>query len=161
MSNVSIKPIIILENIRSAFNVGSILRTADALWYDVILSWYTPHPDEKMQISKTSLWAEKHVFIKRFWNTSDTFDYISWKWCKLFVWETGDDYLPLHWIWWDHLSSRNNFALLVWNEKTWVTSESLARCDYCVWIPMNWFKESLNVSQAAAILMWHFSFLSQ
>ena len=58
--------VVLLENIRSAYNVWNIIRTADALWWDVWLSWYTPHPDEQIKVTKTSLGAEKTVWLKRF-----------------------------------------------------------------------------------------------
>lgn len=47
--------IVILENIRSAYNVGNVVRTADALGQDVRITGYTPSPLEHPKVKKTSL----------------------------------------------------------------------------------------------------------
>ena len=62
------KNIVILENIRSAYNVGNIIRTADALGYDVVLSGFSPSPFDDEKVRKTSLGAEEYVGIQQFWN---------------------------------------------------------------------------------------------
>ncbi|USN55428.1 MAG: hypothetical protein H6765_02245 [Candidatus Peribacteria bacterium] len=64
------KPVVVVENIRSAYNVGNIIRTADALGYDIVLSGYTAHPEEG-RVSKTSLGAEEHVHIQQYWNPTE------------------------------------------------------------------------------------------
>jgi tRNA G18 (ribose-2'-O)-methylase SpoU len=57
---------IILENIRSAYNVGNIIRTADALGRNVRLVGYTPSPLDNSKVRKTSLGAEENVEIQQF-----------------------------------------------------------------------------------------------
>jgi len=57
---------IILENLRSAYNVWNIVRTADALWRDVIIAWYTPSPLSHTKVQKTSLGAEQMIRIYEF-----------------------------------------------------------------------------------------------
>jgi len=147
------KPLIVLENIRSAYNVGNIIRTADALGYDVVLSGFTPHPEHKTQVKKSSLWAEKSVKLYHFWNTSDAITWIQEEWYMLIVAES--------WEWSKELNSIDPWAepvaLLVWNENTWVLQETLDQANKIVHIPMRWEKESLNVGQAAAICMRYFS----
>ncbi len=49
------RKVVILENIRSAYNCGNIIRTADALGREVWLVGYTPHPEEQSKVKKTSL----------------------------------------------------------------------------------------------------------
>jgi tRNA G18 (ribose-2'-O)-methylase SpoU len=49
------KNVVILENIRSAYNVGNIIRTADALGRDVRLTGYSPSPEDTQKVVKTSL----------------------------------------------------------------------------------------------------------
>ena len=51
---------VVVENLRSAYNVGNIIRTADALWRWVVFVWYTARPDHK-QVKKTALGAEETV----------------------------------------------------------------------------------------------------
>ena len=67
--------IIILENIRSAYNVGNIIRTADALGWQVRLTWYTPSPVDTQKVVKTSLGAEINVWLKQFGHTPEAIDY--------------------------------------------------------------------------------------
>ena len=53
--------VLILENIRSAYNVGNIIRTADALGWQVRLTGYSPSPEDTQKVGKTSLGAEHNV----------------------------------------------------------------------------------------------------
>lgn len=143
--------VIVLENIRSAYNVGTILRTADALGRDVILSWYSPHPEREEKVTKTSLGAEQAVEILSFRNPVEALTFLQKEGYQLIAAECTSDSIPL-----DDASSRlsnTNVAVIVWNEKTGVLQETLAACDTIVHIPMNGIKESLNVAEAAAIVM--------
>ena len=69
------KKIIILENIRSAYNVGNVIRTADALGREVRITGYTPSPLDHPKVKKTSLGAEDSVALKQFDYTSDAIAY--------------------------------------------------------------------------------------
>lgn len=68
------RPILILENIRSAYNVGTMIRTADALGRDVICGGFTAHPATQPKVKKTSLGAEEYVQILSFSETSAAID---------------------------------------------------------------------------------------
>lgn len=172
------KNIVILENIRSAYNVGNIIRTADALGYDVVLSGFTPSPfsdDEK--VSKTSLWAEQSIDIQEFWETNKALEYARSKGYALVAAEVVEGRsvsLSSFWTqwriswWWDPSTSSSfhsdsaqddeclgdGVAIIVGNENTGVLEESLEQVDHIIHIPMQGEKESLNVGQAAAIFMW-------
>ena len=69
------RKIIILENIRSAYNVGNVIRTADALGREVRITGYTPSPLDHPKVKKTSLGAEDSVALKQFDYTSDAIAY--------------------------------------------------------------------------------------
>jgi tRNA G18 (ribose-2'-O)-methylase SpoU len=58
--------VVILENVRSAYNVGNILRTADALGREVWIVGYTPSPIDNPKVRKTSLGAEENVHLQVF-----------------------------------------------------------------------------------------------
>lgn len=60
------KNIAILENIRSVYNVGNILRTADALGWDVWFTGYTATPESNPRVNKTALGAQDHVNWRAF-----------------------------------------------------------------------------------------------
>ena len=64
-------PLIVIENVRSAYNVGNIIRTADALGYHVVLSGYTASPDTDHRIHKTALGAQDNLEIIHFWDTKE------------------------------------------------------------------------------------------
>ncbi len=149
------KPAIALENIRSAYNVGNIIRTADALGFDVILLWYSPSPLENEKVLKTSLWAEKNVNLKQFYNTKKWIDFIKQNYNLLISAELTSNAIPLTEL--PKKIKNKSYCLLVGNEVNWVSLETLERSDIISFIPMKWVKESLNVCEAATIFMWHLS----
>jgi 23S rRNA (guanosine2251-2'-O)-methyltransferase len=143
---------IVLENLRSAYNVGNIVRTADALEWWVIWVGYTARADHK-QVRKTSLWAEEHIPKMEFDTIADFLDYAKKESLWLIAAELTQDSISLE----DFVcppERGDSWALIVGNEVTGVEAESLSQCDHIVHIPMLWLKESLNVWQAAAIMMW-------
>lgn len=147
------KNIIVLENIRSAYNTWNIIRTADALWRDVILSWYTPNPEEDEKVNKTSLWAENTISITQYWNPSETLIHLKNLWYFCIASEMTEGSIPVT----KKTTIDTPIAIIMWNEKTWVLKETLDSVDAVYHIPMKGVKESLNVWQAAAIMMWGFS----
>lgn len=149
------KNVIILENIRSAYNVWNVIRTADALNRDVWIIWYTPYPTEQPKVIKTSLWAEKNVWLKRFDYTKDAINFAKENWFLVFAAEICDWAKILDKDLQKDISSntKQNCAVIFWNEIDWVLEESLETVDQVVYIPMNWIKESMNVWQTAAIFM--------
>jgi len=147
------KNIIIIENVRSAYNVWNIIRTADALWWDVIISWYSPSPFKDPKVTKSSLWAENHINIQEFRETKAALHHAQKTWYTLIAAEITTSSLSLdkfskNWGW-----SSSNFAVIVGNEVEWVLPETLDVVDHIVHIPMKGQKASLNVWQAAAIFM--------
>ena len=63
--------VVILENIRSAYNVGNVVRTADALGRKVRITGYTPSPLDHPKVRKTSLGAEATTDIQQFDSSAD------------------------------------------------------------------------------------------
>jgi tRNA G18 (ribose-2'-O)-methylase SpoU len=147
---------IILENIRSCYNVWNIIRTADALWWDIILSWYTPSPFEETKILKTSLWSEKSINIKQFYNTADTIKFLRKNNYLIIVAEITNEAIPLNKFIKKNITDKNKIAIIFWNETDWVLKETMEKSDKIVYIPMKGIKESLNVWQSTAIFMREF-----
>jgi tRNA G18 (ribose-2'-O)-methylase SpoU len=147
------KNIILLENIRSAYNVWNIIRTADSLWRDVWLSGYTPHPVEQPKVVKTSLGAEENVWLQRFDNAKDAIKKARDLNLLVLAGELDDKAIAL-----DNVSDISNYSnrkiLILWNEVDGVLNSTLEAVDEIIYIPMNWVKESMNVGQSAAIFMW-------
>lgn len=143
--------IVILENIRSAYNVGNIIRTADALGRQVRLTGYTPSPVDTQKVVKTSLGAEQHVGLRQFWHTPEAIVSARELGMSIIAAEITKESLPL-----DQLSdgSHQGVAIVFWNEVDGVLASTLKLVDKVVHIPMQGIKESLNVGQSSAIFMW-------
>ena len=145
------KPAIALENIRSAYNVGNIIRTADSLWFDVILLWYSPSPFENEKVIKSSLGAENNVNLKQFYNVAKGLDFIKENY-DIFVWaELTQDAVSIY----DFKKNiKWNVCILMWNEVKGISLETMEQLDMISFIPMKWIKESMNVCEAASIFMY-------
>lgn len=144
--------VVVLENIRSAYNVGNIIRTADALWWDVWLCGYTPNPFEYKKVVKTSLGAEQKVSIKQFDYTKDVILYAKENGFEIIAAEISDWAIKLS-EYSNKIKADQNLAVIFGNEMDWVLKSSLELVDEIVYIPMKWVKESLNVGQTSAIFM--------
>lgn len=154
------KSVVVLENLRSAYNVWNIIRTADALGRDVWLVGYTPSPfalqKGKAKVAKTSLWAENHVGLRSFPSSIDALHFGTDLWYVHLAAEITGDAISL-----DSYISPKPVCLWMGNEVTWVEQETLATVDSVVMIPLRGMKESMNVWQAAAICMWHIGLLAK
>lgn len=142
--------ILILENIRSAYNTWVMLRTCDWLWRKAVLSGFTPRPEEDEKVAKTALGAEKEVVIGSFWSTREA---LIWAREHGYVLVAAEKTVDAQDVCDAHFSDKP-VALVMGNENTGVLQETLGLVDHIVHIPMQWMKESLNVAEAAAILMW-------
>ena len=144
------KRIVILENIRSAYNVGNIIRTADSLWWEVRIVWYTPSPVDNPKVVKTSLWAENTVWLRQFDFTIDAINEAHEMWLEVIAAELTENSVSL----WEYVcKSENWIAVIFWNEVDGVMEKTLKEVDAVVEIPMQWIKESMNVGQSTAIFM--------
>ena len=140
----------ILENIRSAYNVWNIIRTADALWREVWIVWYTPSPLDNPKVIKTSLWAENTVNLHQFDFTIDAINEAKKIWLQVVAAElTSDSISLLDFV----CQSESRIAVIFWNEVDGVMEKSLKEVDVVIQIPMRWIKESMNVGQSSAIFM--------
>lgn len=140
----------ILENIRSAYNVWNIIRTADALWREVWIVWYTPSPLDNPKVIKTSLWAENTVNLHQFDFTIDAINEAKKIWLQVVAAELTSDSISLS----DFVcQSESWIAVIFWNEVDGVLDLTLKKVDAVIEIPMKWVKESMNVGQSSAIFM--------
>ena len=126
------------------------IRTADALWWKVWITWYTPSPVDNSKVCKTSLWAEGTVWLRQFDFASDAIQEARSMWLEIIAAELTNNSVSL----WDFVcSSQNWIAVIFWNEVDWVMEKTLKEVDAVVEIPMHWIKESMNVGQSTAIFM--------
>ena len=142
--------VVILENIRSAYNVGNIIRTADALWWKVWLTGYTPSPVTVPKVKKTSLGAEENVDLKQFGFTQEAIDEAKSLALSVVAAEISSNAVAID----QYTRTWKGIAVVFGNEVEWVLETTLKSVDDIVYIPMNGVKESLNVGQSSAIVMW-------
>lgn len=143
--------IVVLENIRSAYNVGSVLRTADAfLLQAVYTTGYTPHPPHK-QIDKTALGAHESVFCRHFPDAESAINELKQNGFKVFAVEQAEHSTMLN-----ELSTEDSLkvAVVFGNEVTGVEQSTIQQCDGCIEIPQLGMKHSLNIAVAAGVVLW-------
>ena len=147
---------LILENIRSAYNVGAMFRTADATGVEkIFLVGHTPTPIDRFgrpqtEIKKTSLGASEYIS----WEHGETVDRIltrlqSDKVAVVAVEQTAESVLLSDFI------PPTDVAYVLGNEVEGVSRPVLQMADTIVELPMLGTKESLNVSVTAGVVLYH------
>ncbi|HEX2682504.1 MAG TPA: RNA methyltransferase [Ferruginibacter sp.] len=142
--------IAVLENIRSAYNVGSVFRTADAFLLEAIyITGYTCVPPHK-EIRKTALGAEDTVDWKQFKNAGEAIKALKEDGYKVFAVEQAVNSTKLQ----DLKISNDKIAVIFGNEVTGVEQDTIMQCDGCIEIPQLGMKHSLNIATAAGVVLW-------
>lgn len=141
---------LLLYNIRSLYNVGSIFRTSDsALLRELILCGYTPHPPRK-EIEKTALGAVDTVPWRYYADTTEAIAALRAEGYRILALELTDVRRN-----YDELTPADYpLCLVLGNEITGVDDEILDLCDGAIQIPMYGVKHSLNVGVAAGIAVF-------
>jgi len=143
--------IAVLENIRSAYNVGSVFRTADAFLLEgIYLTGYTCVPPHK-EIKKTALGAEDTVEWKHFANASAAIEALKAKGYKVYAVEQVVNSFSLEKITFD---AAEKIAVIFGNEVSGVEQDTIVNCDGCIEIPQLGMKHSLNIATAAGVVLW-------
>ena len=143
--------ILVLENIRSAYNVGSVFRTADAFLLNAIyITGYTCIPPHK-EIKKTALGAEETVDWKHFVNATEAIKNLKAAGYKVYAVEQAKDSLKLQNAAFD---TDDKIAVIFGNEVTGVEQDTILQCDGCIEIPQLGMKHSLNIATAAGVVLW-------
>ena len=147
--------VLILDNIRSSHNVGSIFRTADGAGVaKVFLCGYTPCPTDKFdrpnkEIAKTALGAEKVIPWEYAATTAEAVKSLKQADYQIIALEQAKDAINYREV---KLKDKN--AIILGEETKGIVPEVLAECDIVAEIPMLGQKESLNVSVAAGIILF-------
>lgn len=143
--------IIVLDNVRSQSNVGSIFRTADAFLTEAIyLCGITSTPPHR-EIQKTALGATESVSWKYFPETSTALNELKEKGYKIIAVEQAEGSVALQ-----DLSIENDrrYALIFGHEVNGVDQEIVNNCDLCVEIPQFGTKHSFNIAISVGIVLW-------
>jgi tRNA G18 (ribose-2'-O)-methylase SpoU len=143
--------VVVLDNIRSMHNVGSVFRTADAfLVKGIYLCGYTPQPPHR-DIHKTALGATETVEWKYFATTAEAVRALKEEEYRVVAVEQTVGSVPLPEF---SANLSGPLGVVFGNEVTGVGEEALALCDGSVEIPQWGMKHSLNISIAAGIVLW-------
>lgn len=143
--------IVILDNIRSCHNIGSVFRTSDALRVEkILLCGFTATPPNK-EIHKTALDAEKSVDWEYFSQTADAVNSLKMQGYQIFAVEQVENSIMLP----DFIPAPNKkFALVFGNEVKGVEQNVINLCDGAIEIPQFGTKHSFNISVSAGIVLW-------
>ena len=143
--------IVVLDNVRSMHNIGSVFRTSDAFLVEAIyLCGITATPPHK-DIHKTALGATESVSWKYFDNTHDALRQLQTQNIVLIGIEQTlgglslDDFNP---------EPDQKYAVIFGHEVRGVQQSVIDMCDQCLYIPQFGTKHSLNISVCAGIVIW-------
>ncbi len=145
--------IIVLDNIRSLNNIGSVFRTSDAFLVESIyLCGITSKPPHA-EIHKTALGAEFSVDWAYFDETTDAVIKLKKNGYTVFAIEQVTNSISLEKL---QLDKKNKYAVIFGNEVKGVQQEVVDICEGSIEIPQYGTKHSLNVSVTTGIIVWNF-----
>jgi len=147
--------IVVLDNIRSGYNVGSILRTSEFLGIKNIIGLgITPLPPHK-EVTKTSLGAEKKLIVERHFRFKDLVKKLKKERYIIVAIEQSKSSIPYY----KFKKKNKKLALVLGNELRGIDKKHLKLCDCILEIPkIGEIKESLNVSIAFSIVLSYLVF---
>lgn len=143
--------VVILDNVRSLHNIGSVFRTSDAFRVECIylcgITATPPHPE----MHKTALGAEFTVDWKYVNNAVEAVDNLRQEGYIVFSIEQAENSIMLEDM---RLEQGKRYAVVLGNEVKGVQQEVIDHSDGCIEIPQYGTKHSLNVSVTAGIVIW-------
>ncbi len=145
--------ILVLDNVRSLHNIGSVFRTCDAFLVEQIILCGISSCPPQPEIHKTALGAEFSVDWSYEEDCLQALRHLREQGYRLFAAEQATGSISLSDL---HLDAKQKYALVLGNEVRGVQQEALDLCHHCVEIPQYGTKHSLNVSVATGILVWSF-----
>jgi 23S rRNA (guanosine2251-2'-O)-methyltransferase len=145
--------ILVLDNIRSSYNVGAIFRTSDAFLIEkIFLCGITPTPPHK-EIYKTAIGAENSVHWEYGEKISEVLNSLQIQGFEVIGLEQTKESIALH----NHVwKEGTKFAIVLGNEVDGISNEALSYCKTCIEIPQFGTKHSFNVAVSCGIILWDF-----
>jgi 23S rRNA (guanosine2251-2'-O)-methyltransferase len=145
--------VIVLDNVRSMNNVGSVFRTADGfLLESIILCGFTPQPPHR-DIAKTALGATESVHWQYAAQTIDAVLQLQQDGYIVIAIEQVHNSINLEKF---PIDAKQKYALVLGNEVEGVAADVIAQCDAVIEIPQAGSKHSFNISVSMGIVSWHF-----
>jgi len=144
---------LVLDNIRSMHNIGSIFRTADGFAVEqIILCGISGQPPHR-EIEKTALGATQSVNWKYYKSTTDAIADLRSESYQIIAMEQAEGSIKLN----EFLPEPSKkYALILGNEVFGVSDEAMKEIDACIEIPQFGTKHSFNVVVSAGIVLWDF-----
>ena len=145
--------IVILDDVRSMHNVGSVFRTSDAFRLEAVYLCGITSTPPSAEIHKTALGAEDSVDWKYYTDVCEAVRELQSKGYEVYAVEQAEgstmlqDFIPLN---------NRKYAVILGNEVKGVHQEVIDMCDGCLEIPQYGTKHSMNVSVTGGIIIWHF-----
>ena len=143
--------IIVLDNIRSLHNIGSVFRTADAFFIENIYLCGICATPPHNEIHKSALGAEDSVPWKYFNETSEAIKTLQENEFTLIAIEQTEKSISLEKF---AIDKTKKYALIFGNEVKGIQQEVVNRCDHSIEIPQFGTKHSFNISVSAGIVLW-------
>ncbi|MBJ11164.1 MAG: RNA methyltransferase [Flavobacteriales bacterium] len=145
--------VIVLDNVRSAHNVGSVFRTSDAFLVEKIcLCGITPTPPHK-EIRKTALGASESVNWQYYANSMECIQELTTCGYHIISIEQADKAIMLY----DFNPKKNmKYALVLGNEVKGVDQSIVSASNTVIEIPQYGTKHSLNISVSSGVVIWDF-----
>lgn len=148
----------VLDNVRSALNVGSFFRTCDAFAIErIALCGITATPPDR-EIHKTALGAELTVAWNRYATTTECIEQLKNEGYTVLAIEQVENSVMLQNLGnlIDSSANDKKYALIFGNEVDGVSQQAVDMCDGAIEIPQAGTKHSLNVSVAGGVVLWNF-----
>jgi tRNA G18 (ribose-2'-O)-methylase SpoU len=146
--------IVVLDDVRSMHNVGSVFRTGDAFRIEAVYLCGITSTPPNAEIHKTALGAEDSVEWKYFDTVLEAVEVLKADGYEVYSVEQAhgstmlQEFIPKY---------NNRYAVILGNEVKGVHQEVIDASDGCLEIPQFGTKHSMNVSVTAGIIMWHFA----
>ena len=145
--------IIILDDVRSLHNIGSVFRTSDAFLIEKIyLCGITATPPNK-EINKTALGATDTVAWEYTKDVLEVIKKLKEEKIKIFSVEQTENAIMLNNF---QVNTNEHYALIFGNEVKGVAQEAIDICNGVIEIPQIGSKHSLNISVSVGVVVWHF-----
>ena len=145
--------IVVLDNIRSMHNVGSVFRTADAFLVEAVYLCGITSTPPHAEIHKTALGAENTVDWRHYEDTHVALEELKAQGYIVFAIEQAEGSTKLPNL---KLDKNGKYAVILGNEVKGVQQSVVDDCDGCIEIPQYGTKHSLNVSVTGGIIIWEF-----
>ena len=150
----SIPLVLVLDNLRSTYNVGSLIRTAEALGVEhIYFCGLTGTPDNS-KVTRTSLGTDNWIKWSYFESTAECIEQLKNAGTTIYTLETEDSAEQL-----SEVGLASHCAIVLGNERYGVSEQVMKLSDKLIQIPLRGRKNSLNVGVCGGIVLHHFSII--